>query len=182
MPSANVSQVQENEMNIDVSLFKLYVLKDSWHSLHLGSDFQEAWTILKAVKLENSLSVIDSNDIEKYDWATQVITLTKESSERLRDELSKAGIAIPLTSEKNGFVVTFNNEMLYGGIFIEYGSAMKISYPVIYPDFSSEQVTFTIRPIHSVISRYETLDTSLKERIEKADLYDFFNKLGKLNN
>ena len=79
-----------------------------------------------------------------------------------------------------GFVVTFDEEKLYGGMFLQRFSAMAISYPVIYTEASESQVVFLLRPIHSIDPEYQAIDRALRKRIEIQKVRNFFSKLGKL--
>ncbi len=165
--------------------FQLYILKADWRSLNAVSDKETFETSLRSVGLQESLVIIDASDIEAYDWSHQTLTLTEETTSKLRNISHELNPNIPNESlfglSKHGFVVIFNGEWLYGGIFTEAGSAMRHSYPVIYFDLTEDhkQTMLKIRPTHS-FQMYQNVDPLLKQTIEISEVHDYFADLGKI--
>ena len=159
--------------------FRLHILESRWYDLELGHEREQAWDILQEVNLKDSAVVITENDVERYDWEEQVITLTVTASDRLNEVFTDSEYASANLDER-AFIVTFDGEWLYGGIFLGEGSAMPIKYPVIYVRTRGGAVTFRVRPSHSAPAPYEDLDASYKSVIEIPELHDFFLGQGKL--
>jgi hypothetical protein len=159
--------------------FRLHILESRWYDLELGHEREQAWDILQEVDLKDSVVVITENDIERYDWEEQVITLTVTASDRLNKVFTDS--EYPSTNLRNRvFIVTFDGNWLYGGAFIGEGSEMPVEYPVIYVRTSGGAVTFRVRPSHSTPAPYAELDQSYKSIIEIPELHDFFLEQGKL--
>jgi hypothetical protein len=157
--------------------FQLYILKEDWYQLDLGYERERAWIILKEADLGDSSFVITEDDIESYDWSEQSIMLTLEATTKLKESTSNPS---GFDMMEKGFVVTLNNEWLYGGVVLESGSAMAIEYPVIYPATYGENTVFRLRPIHPIPVKYRDLGASLKNVIEIQEVHDFFVEQDKL--
>ena len=176
--STSATPSASNEMGGSLS-FQLHILKEGWVQLKLGYKREQSWTVLEKMNLEDSEFVFTEKDIDVYDWTKQSVVLTSEASVRLRERFPKDKY-LPIPLSQRGFVVTLEGEKFYGGIFLEPMSAMAISYPVIYPDTSQDKIVFSIRPVHSVLDQYQSMNPSLKATIEIQRIHDFFLKLGKL--
>ncbi len=161
------------------TLFRLYILADDWNQLELGYEREHCWAILEQADLSKSTWVITEDDIEAYDWSGQSITLTAEASSRLKETFSGEGNLYQNLIEK-AFVVTFEGNWLYGGIFLDIGSAMGIRYPVIYPQVHEKQIIFQLRPLHPISAKYQDIETSLKSLVEVEQVHDYFQKQDKL--
>jgi hypothetical protein len=118
---------------------------------NLGYTVESSWSLLIEWYLTDSTFVIDTSDVDNYDWEQHVITLTPEASANFYSafELAKYPLA---------FVVTVNDKPMYGGIFLFRQSAMGILFPVIYEDYTDGKVTFTIRPRHDIFDNYQPAD------------------------
>jgi hypothetical protein len=114
--------------------------------------------------------ILTDKDIETYNWEDQEIILSSSASERL------GGLKL---IEKS-FVAYLGKRPLFGGSFIEPGSARAIHYPVIYIDRSRPQVVFQLRPMHVLFQPYRQLDTKIQRRIELPEVKRYFRTLGKL--
>ena len=115
--------------------------------------------------------IITDKDIEAYNWEDQEIILSSSSSDRL----------IGLELIEKSFIVYLGKRPLFGGSFIERGSARAINYPVIYIDKSRPHVVFQLWPIHGMFRSYRELkNATIKRRIELADVMHHFRTLGKL--
>ncbi len=160
--------------------FQLHILESRRYDLELGREREQAWDILQEVDLKDSVVVITENDIERYDWEEQVITLTVTASDRLNEVFTDSKYASANLDER-AFIVTFDGDWLYGGAFIGEGSAMPVEYPVIYVRTRGGAVTFRVRPSHSTPAVYADLDQSYKSVIEVQEVRDHFLQLGKLS-
>jgi hypothetical protein len=161
------------------SRFQLHIFRDRWYELQLGHEREQAWTKLKKLDLGDSALVITEDDIEQYDWREQSITLTSTASDRLNEVFTETGVLSVDLSER-AFIATFDGEWLYGGIFLDAGSAMVIEYPVIYAWPSEGSVVLFLRPNHQLSSWHGDIDPAYRSIIEIPELRDFFLEQGKL--
>jgi len=149
--------------------FEIYVLADDLIDVLPYNYEDPAWRRLLETPPPGKVILADK-DIEAYNWEDQEIILSSSSSDRL----------IGLELIEKSFIVYLGKRPLFGGSFIERGSARAINYPVIYIDKSRSQVVFQLRPIHEILQSYRQLDSKLKRRIELADVMRHFKTLGKL--
>ena len=148
--------------------FSIYLLSDRLIDA-LPYDYEDpAWRKILATPLPYGKVILTDMDIEAYNWEDQEIVLTTASSQRL-----------PRLSEKT-FIVYLGKEPVFGGSFIEQGSARAITYPVIYVNKSKSQVVLQIRPLHTMFENYRQLNVKLKRRIELPDVKNHFNRLKKI--
>ena len=65
--------------------FVIHILHEGWNDdpTHLTYTVDESWPLLSTIDLGHDFWDVKSADIETYDWANQVITLTKEASTKL---------------------------------------------------------------------------------------------------
>ena len=157
--------------------FQIHILEEKWNQLGLGYEFERSQVILEKIT-SDSLTLL-ANDIDTYNWPEQSITLTLEASAKVRAILPQEK-SLSMELERRGVAITLDGSFLYGGIFLEPGSAMAISYPVIYIQESGEQVVFLIRPVHSVLLNYQDFDQADKDVIALQQIHDLFSNLGKL--
>jgi hypothetical protein len=148
--------------------FEIYVIADRLIDVLPYSYEDPAWRKLLETPPYGTVILADKG-IETYNWEDQEITLSSSASERLRG----------LKLIEKSFVAYLGKRPLFGGSFIEPGSARAINYPVIYIDKSRPQVVFQLRPVHGFQS-YRQLDTKIKRRIELPDIRRHFRTLGKL--
>ncbi|KAB2854076.1 MAG: hypothetical protein F9K46_17455, partial [Anaerolineae bacterium] len=116
--------------------FQLIILNQDWHDLQLGYKYITAQPNLNAADKSNPLFTIGLAEIESYDWTWQAITLTPDATTRLIDVLpisDKDGVRSLINLKESlgwgnplenalyiqSFVVMVNDEMLYGGIFLD---------------------------------------------------------------
>ncbi len=148
--------------------FEIYMIADRLIDV-LPYDYEKpAWRKLLEAPPAGT-AILTDKDIEIYNWEEQEIILTSSSSDRL----------IRLKLIEKSFIVYLGKRPLFGGSFIEPGSARAINYPVIYVDKSRPHVVFRLRPIHTFHS-YRQLNSTIKRRIELADVKSHFSTLGKL--
>ena len=151
------------------SQFEIYVIADRLIDV-LPYDYENpAWGKLLEAPPYGAVILTDK-DMEIYNWEDQEIILSSLASERLGGH----------KFIEKSFVAYLGKRPLFGGSFIERGSARAINYPVIYIDRSRPQVVFQLRPIHIGFGSYRELDTKTKRRIELADVRSHFSTLGKL--
>jgi len=149
--------------------FEIYMIADRLIDVLPYNYEDPAWRKLLETPPYGTVILADK-DIETYNWEDQEIILSSSASERL------GGLKL---IEKS-FVAYLGKRPLFGGSFIEPGSARAINYPVIYIDKSRSQVVFQLRPIHWMFESYRQLDTKMKRRIELPDVRRHFRTLGKL--
>jgi hypothetical protein len=186
------------------TLFELHILRSDLFK-KLGKTYEQAMHTLKKVDLSiESDFLITEYDIEKYHWLEQSIELSLEKSMEMLKKYLSEDISLKYFMEEkhswselefelhtSAFLVTFENEILYGGIFIQKGTSLGPSYPVIYlepgPLINLEpfefQQTLIIRPsslvLHSSIP-YKFLKHPIKKRVEICQVYNLFLEMGKL--
>jgi hypothetical protein len=165
---------------LDRPSFRLHILESSWYELELGKEREQAWDILQEVNLKDSAVVITENDIECYDWAEQVITLTVMASDRLNEVFADTEYP-SINLEDRVFIVTFDGDWLYGGAFSSTSSSAAVEYPVIYVHTSGSAVVFTVRPSQPTPAPYAESAPSYKSVNEVQEVRDHFLQLGKLS-
>ena len=163
---------------MDTGSFSIYILKSYWQDLRLGYDLEQSWSILQEADLTKNIKVITAGDIQTYNWSSQTITLTQEASAYFNELPNE--VKLEIENFKPAFVVVLNDHRLYGGLIIEGGTAMGTHYPVIYTNMRSNPVVFTIRPYLAPGLEYEQFDLSAKQIIENHEVYDLFDRLGKI--
>ncbi len=123
--------------------FQVHILNQHWVS---GYTRESVWPTLKEMNWEEHVWVITEDDIEAYDWSQQTITMTHEATTQLKNSIDDEMLA-RWVALKQLFVVTYDNEWLYGGVFSEQGSAAGIQFPVIWLDYyEKEQFVLHVRP------------------------------------
>lgn len=159
----------------------------------LGYDWQTAWPILQSAYPSQISYTITEYDIERYDWSTQVITLNARASEAVFQQFHVTIDDCSIENSdkecllKRAFIVTYNGEPLYGGIFIpDYPMPTRYQYPIIYTSLSGKgQLNLIIRPYKSVSKRYMAEDYKLYSAeewslIKDKRIEDLFSQLGTL--
>jgi hypothetical protein len=125
--------------------------------------------------------VITERDIEAYDWSSQSLVLTPQASLAFKDAIVNFW---GLQSMHVAFVVTFEDEWLYGGVFHQIGSPASARYPVIYLQERGDNIVLTIRPFTTPfpfsVEHYQAFDTSARSVIEIERVYEYFYELGKI--
>ena len=149
--------------------FEIYVLADRLIDVLPYNYEDPAWKKLLETPPYGTV-ILGDTDIETYNWEDQEIILSSSASERLSGQK---------LIEKS-FIAYLGKKPLFGGSFIERGSARAINYPVIYIDKSKPQVVLQLRPVHVIFESYQQLDMKLKRRIELSDVKHHFRILGKL--
>ena len=114
------------------------------------------------------LQALSINQIEKYDWDLQAITLTQQGTEQLAQALvaikgtNSAGVAkLKNLKENLGwgnpieralytqiFIVLVNDQFKYGGIFLDATSQMAIDFPVARVTISEGKAVIALLPTH----------------------------------
>ena len=165
-----------------VPSFTLHTLNESYTSLGLSYNLENAWPILKNVYKHTTVAEVTDRDIVRYDWLKQQIALTTAASQALKTEL---GVEVNdrlfayFGTPHRAFVVAVDGEAKYGGVFLERYSAMNVRYPVIYLDEDKNGVIrMEVRPVHSI----NELDSSdpLWEIVRQDCIHDIFVRAGKL--
>ena len=149
--------------------FEIYMLTDRLIDILPYNYEDQNWRKLLDAPPPGKVILTDE-DIETYNWEDQEIILTPTSSERL----------IELSLIEKTFIAYLGKKLLFGGSFIEQGSARAIKYPVIYIDKSKPQVVLQLRPLHVIFESYHQLEMKIKRRIELSNVKHHFRILGKL--
>jgi hypothetical protein len=149
--------------------FEIYVIADRLIDILPYNYDDPEWRKLLETPPYGTVILLD-DDIEIYNWKDQEIVLSFSASERLGK----------LRLIEKSFIAYLGERPLFGGSFIERGSARAINYPVIYIDKRRPQIVFQLRSIHGVFQSYRQLDMKIRSRIELADVRRHFTTLGKL--
>ncbi len=150
--------------------FKIYVLVDRLIDVLPYNYEDPAWKKILESPPPGKVILADK-DIEAYNWEDQEIALDSSSSKRL----------VGLKLKEKSFIAYLGERPLFGGSFIERGSARAIDYPVIYIDRRGSHVVFQLWPRHGMFASYRELkNAAIKRRIELADVRAHFSTLGKL--
>ena len=115
-----------------------------WTGEFPGYTVESSWQPLIEWYEEGASLVIETEDIDHYDWGQQEIFLTEDAAAEY-DAIHRSSMA---TFSWPAFVATVDGEPIYGGIFLFRGSAMGIDYPVIYAEPRGEHTAFVIRSTH----------------------------------
>jgi hypothetical protein len=143
----------------------------------LGYEAQDALSNINALEENDTLFVINLNDIESYNWDQQTITLTRETTENLaialdnHVESSEAVEALMDMRERldwgnpferalytKTFLVNVDNHSLYSGIFLHAVSQMAIDYPVIRLSVIDGKATLSLLPTHIPFIMIDPID------------------------
>lgn len=162
----------------DNDSFRLIILNENWMSRDLGYEADHALSIIKALDTSSPLFTISLKEMEHYDWNRQQITLTDDATQRFAQSLEKAGRltdgAEKLKSLKNSmgwgnplqsalytriFLVVFNKEIIYGGIFLDATSQMAINYPVARVLLDDGKAVISLLPIHIPFVNEDPVDS-----------------------
>lgn len=116
----------------------------------LGYTVESSWDILRSAYPSKVTYTLTDEDIALYDWSNQIITLTVSSSSTLIESYPDLeSVIFPDIITGQPFIVVFDGQPLYGGIFIHPRSAMGIDFPVIYLSRYGDVFALKIRPSHS---------------------------------
>jgi hypothetical protein len=155
--------------------FQMYILEQDWMNWpELGNTFESAWPLLMEVDLaESSIWLIAESDIELYEWSQhqQTLYLTEQATGELREAFSDEEL-LSWSMRKKVFVVTVDGERLYGGVFIEVGSAAGFEFPVVHTVYSDNRLAFRLRSGYFALVEPSALDSQ--------EVQDLFRELGKL--
>ncbi|MBI3162756.1 MAG: hypothetical protein HYZ23_09610 [Chloroflexi bacterium] len=164
--------------------FGIYIFKENWHELELGYEGDHAQDTLNAADANDSLFVLGVDQIDRYDWNLQTITLTKKATSDLLEALANAdntdsleisklkdlkrnlgyGNALESALYIRGFVVKLDGQAKYGGIFLDAVSQMAIDFPVIRVTVVDDKAVFAILPTHIPFVMIDPVDGSGKLR------------------
>ncbi len=191
---------------LEKSVFQLHLLKKPWfkYMSYLDDTPEKVLAKLKPIDLSSeSLFSMTDNEIESYNWPDQSMVLTIDASLqfltllgiRNRQELIKLSEFITYSglelSSGGVFLIRFRNEILYGGAVDNKISTKGYQVPTLFIQIAAIygtqppkiQLRFVIRPlktIQAILTGYQALDESLKNRIEIPEVHDFFKHIGKI--
>lgn len=135
------------------SAFRLYVLGPECQWPRLGGyTAEDFWPQLQRCALEESPFVLESRDIETYDWRSHELLLTQDASERflamrssVESDLSVDEFLEHVDLTGTAFVVFVGGEFQYAGVFYEPGGAARIEFPVSHLEERGRQVLLRLR-------------------------------------
>lgn len=158
--------------------FVISILEGSFSDLELGYTWERAWPILKTAYPRSAWRRWTLEDIEAYQWNSQTFRLTARASKEFRANFPKKSSLYQL--DHRAFVVTYDDMLAFGGLFLERGSAMAIRYPVFYIDEAADgTISLTLRPYHT-ISEMPPLSDSSWDPVGLDKLRSIFDKERKL--
>jgi Cytochrome P460 len=190
LEAALTDSVYRPYLNFDPA-FKLTILREKWlFDIQLGYEFDESQRILKDIPIVNPLDVISENDIESYDWAEQIITLTPEATSRLMSSLELTNTEDTYLNnmdlDNRIFIVELNGARLYGGTFTFGMSAKGLDFPTIYHQIENDRLMLAIRPSNGGLIPSDTqsyaevnLSAERRARIEWDEIKILFERLQK---
>jgi len=131
----------------DEAEFHFYVLgpECQWPRL-LGYTAEEFWPRIVKCPLDQARVVLDTGDIESYDWQAHELLLTPDGSRRfLAMGLSlEADFLAELESTGTAFVVSVGRDFQYAGVFYVPEGAAAIRFPVCHLESRGQQVLFRL--------------------------------------
>jgi hypothetical protein len=158
--------------------FQLVILKQDWHDLKLGCTYAQTFPLLKSINPSERLFSVGISDVESYNWTRQIITLTAESTENLIKALPQEkdlknyiqymarakrergwGNPIEPALHLKGFLVTVDDELIYGGIFLEPMSELAAVYPVIRPGMKGNKAVLHLLPVQIPFVAYDPMSS-----------------------
>jgi hypothetical protein len=163
----------EQSLDLDSSTlsndrFQLIIFRESlWDDSYMATEAQDAFPLIADFDEEQSIFVINLNDVELYDWDQQTITLTQEATERLvkaveNEEISdpsletligiKESMGLGNPTERalytRAFSVKVDGNGLYSGLFIDATSSISIDYPAIRLSIVDGKAFLSLLPVH----------------------------------
>ncbi len=166
--------------NVNMDNFQIVILNDDINKQlpGLGYSNETAWPVLQNSYPQSVIFQVITTDIESYDWNNQVIILTEEASTNLENFFSTTETTnIENIISNHPFLVIFDNEPIYGGLFLS-GIPIATSYdfPIIYPKQENNKISLTIKPNNSILRTYSVDEWKVikDDRIKK-----YFDELGK---
>jgi len=171
---SSISTTQQPKSEIE---FKIIILKDNWFDLKIGYEAEKAQSVLSSADISNPVFVITKNQIEKYDWDLQTITLTSTATKELGEALSNIGADSNEIEKLNNlkeslgwgnpieralyihpFIVQVDNQFKYGGIFLDAPSQMAIDFPVARITILDGQIVIALLPTHIPFVMIDPID------------------------
>jgi len=121
---------------------QLHVLNLDWSDLGFRYTTQDVWPVLTSADLAQRRLLLEEPDIRTYDWDHQEVWLSDPAIRRLvqcaADKLLRNAVG-------QAFVVTLDDDRLYGGLFYDQGGAAAIRFPVIHA-LGEPTIVLRIRP------------------------------------
>lgn len=159
--------------------FKIIILKENWFDLEIGYEAEKAQSVLSSADMSQPVFVISKDQIEKYDWDLQTITLTSNATNELGEALLNIGANSTEIEKLNHlkesigwgnpieralyihpFIVQVDNQFKYGGIFLDATSQMAITFPVARVTIAEGKVVMALLPIHIPFVMIDPIDGS----------------------
>lgn len=159
--------------------FKIIILKENWFDLEIGYEAEKAQSALSSADISKPVFIISKDQIEKYDWDLQTITLTSNATNELGEALSNIGANSTGIEKLNNlkeslgwgnsieralyihpFIVQVDNQFEYGGIFLDATSQMAINFPIARVTISEGKVVMALLPTHIPFVMIDPIDGS----------------------
>ncbi len=170
------------------SSFKVIILRETWLNLRLGYEGDFAQATLRSADISNPVLVLGEDQIEKYDWDLQTITLSKGATDDLGSALAKIDAIGPDEIEKlkdlkenlgwgnpieralyiHPFIVQVDHRFKYGGIFLDAISQMGIDFPVARVTVSDGKAIIALLPTHIPFVMIDPIDGN--GNLRKSDI------------
>ena len=158
----------------------MHILTGTRSTLQLSAkDCAANWQSLQQVYPTTTTYSVGVTEIETYNWAEQVLTLTAPATQALT-----ANLADPQHPDHalldRAFVVTLDGQPGYGGVFYFQPAAAAYACPLIYARLTNGQLSFTLRPKHSFVG-YADVEATWAG-IKDQRIKDLLAQAGKLQN
>lgn len=173
-PTPSTSPTENEQLNatdtpaIPVGHFQMIIFRESlWSDTYIATEAEDAFPLIAEFDEEQSLFVINLDDIESYDWDQQTILLTQDATERLATAVENIEISDPSLESLIGikesmnwgnrierplytraFTVKVDDEDLYSGLFIDALSSIDIDYPAIRLSIIDGNAALSLLPGH----------------------------------
>jgi hypothetical protein len=133
---------------------RLLILPEHWHDL--GYRYQEVWAKIQTFDCGRATFILTPDDLRAVHADRWGLALTPAASARLKEQFGTYLDSLAMT--KAVFVAAVGEVKLFGGVFIEVGSAAAIRFPVIYPYEWEDPFVLLVRPFHDIFWRFTAED------------------------
>ena len=146
----------------------------------LGYTVESSWPLLQQADLSKSAFVITEDDIVSYGWTHQQLKLTSQLRKKYEVEY------MTFLADFSPFVVTIDQQPVFGGMILKQFSPLAVDFPVIYvlnvPTYPEEDLlSIALRSTHDyrrkldAPSSFPSSDSQLAESVRLR-----FVEIGKL--
>lgn len=146
----------------------------------LGYSVASSWPLLQQADLSTSAFVITEDDIVSYDWTHQQLMLTSQLRKKYEVE------SMTFLADFSPFVVTIDQQPVFGGMILKQFSPLAIDFPVLYvlngpahPD--EDLLSIALRPTHDYQRKLDAPSSFPSSDSQLADsVRQHFVEIGKL--